>query len=367
MAKNWYMDVLGSRLEKLYSLRQTCNSEDIGKIEDTIEILESLIYGVSDYVEAADGDFLGRVELERDRLSLIRPYIDIIEPLSRRKGIAGTSKNYGVRRLSEEELLEIVQSFLGSALDNESYKKLRKVFKKSSKYVHMSRIGEIDGDGDAIYLPYFDELFVRIKRFDTITDLGSLGHEFGHGLQDFTNFSRQLYNEKFMFGEIVSTFFEFLLKDYLKSIREFKTATIDNEILYYDRRILRTKQIITMNEMFDKWEGLKCSSVPAVKKAMNSDLRKCNLEGIKNIDEVLDLRPSIYTPYVFGYMIAMEIFLVYTEDKNRGLDLLRRVMEIDLKLPNDVYYRKLMGLGFGRKESIVEYEKILAQKRSINF
>lgn len=369
MAKNWYMDVLGSRLEKLYSLKPTCNPEDISKINDTIELLEILVYGMDDYADAMQGDFLGRVELERDRLFLVKPYIDMIEPLSKRDGIAESKKNHGIRKYSEGELLEVIDGFLGTALDNDFYKKLRKIIKKSSKYVHMSRIGEMDGDGEAIYLPYFDELLIRIKRIDTINDLGSLAHEFGHGLQDFTNFNRQLYNEKCMFVEIVSIFFEFLLRDYLKSMREFKMATIDNERLYYNRRILRAKQVVTVNEMFDKWDSLnlKCSNVAAVRKQMNADLGKCGVKGIESIDEVLDLRPSIYFPYVFGYMIAMEIFLVYTESKNRGLEMLRKVMEIDLELPNDVYYRKLLDLGLGRKESIDEYERILSMERSVNF
>ncbi|HBA37241.1 MAG TPA: hypothetical protein DCY94_00830 [Firmicutes bacterium] len=366
MAKNWYMDVLGSRLEKLYSLKPTCNPSEITKIEDTIEILESLIYGI-EYAEEVHGDFLGRVELERDRLSIVKPYIELIKPLSKRDSVEEFPKNYGVRKYSEEELMDVVQDFLRSSLDDELYNRLRKIFKKKSKYVWMSRIGEMDGDGDTIYLPYFDEAFIRVKREDTITDLGSLAHEFGHGLQDFMNFDLQLHNEKRIFGEIVSTFFEFLLKDYLKSIREFKMATIDNERLYYNRRILRTKQIITMNEMFDKWENLKCSSVAALKKKMNSDLGGCDVKGIKSIDEVLSSKPSLYPPYVVAYIIAMEMFLVYTEDKKRGLDLLRKVMEIDLELPNDVYQNKLTELGLGGSERIDEYEKILSMNRSVNF
>ncbi len=368
MAKNWYLVVLGSRLEELYSLESTTDVEEVDKINDTVEILESLIF--DEGFSEVEANFGGIINYERDWLSSIEPYSSIYRLLANREYMKLSYKNVPLKKYSDKELLEIVGDFYGSVLDSELYRKFRAMYKKSNKYVYMGELGEMEDDGDAIFLPYFNEVFIRVKRHNTMTDLGSLTHEYGHGIQYLTNFSRQLYNEKFMFSEIVSSFFEILIKDYLKANREFKNAAVANDIFYYNRRNLRARRVLEMIRLFHKWSEIDVFEEKGAKKKMNRDIASSQIfipRELQNIDDLLDANIPIYAPYIFAYVIAIEIFLIYSEDKKRGLELLKRIMEIELDLPNEVYYQKLMSMGFGKEESLEEYEKVLKMRCSINF
>ncbi len=363
MAKNWYLEVLGSRLEKLYSLGSLDDSKTIKKVNDTITLLEILIYD-DYYTEYLENGISDSVLHQKRRMGIYLPYFETIEKLAGREQLDVINRNYPIRKLSEQELKEITHDFFGSALDNELYKKFRKIYKKWDKHVFMDRLA-MDDFGEAFYLPYFDEVFIRIKRINSIVDLCSLGHEFGHGIQYLTNFSLELLNEKGVFVEIVSTFFEFLMSDYLKSVGEFRDAASAQEMYFHDRRVKKGNDIIKLNELLNSWSSLS-GSERAKKKKINSDIC-ASFEEARDFKELVKNDIICYAPYVLAYVIAARIFLVYSSNKIEGLRLLKRIMEIDLNLPNEVYYQKLLDMGLGQESAVDEYEKVLKMKCSINF
>jgi len=363
MAKNWYLDVLDSKLKKLYSLGNLEDSETIKKVNDTITLLEILIYG-DGYTEYLETGISDGVLLQRRRMEEYLPYFGTIEKLASREQLDVINRNYPVRKLSDLEVKEITGEFFGRALDNELYKKFRKIYKKWDKYVFMNRLA-MDDFGEAFYLPYFDEVFIRVKKINPIVDLCSLGHEFGHGIQYLTNFSLKLLKEKGAFVEIVSTFFEFLMSDYLKSIGEFRDAACAQEMYFHDRRAKKCDEVIKLNELLNSWSTITGSEHVKMKK-INGDI-KATFLGVSDFKELARKDIICYAPYVLAYVMATEIFLVYSSNKIEGLKLLKRIMELDLDLPTEVYYQKLLDMGLGQERSVSEYEKILKMKCSVNF
>ena len=47
--------------------------------------------------------------------------------------------------------------------------------------------------------------------------------------------------------------------------------------------------------------------------------------------------------------------MVYVRDKEKGLWLLERLMRIDLNIPKEEYYGKILSLGIKPNESLADY------------
>lgn len=366
MAKNWYEETFGPKLDKLYSLYNGASELEKDKIVETISIIQSLIANVPNL-----NDFLTKYRKEKEIIYSNRSIIDEFSGTFAKTCTIPKGVNINVPKMSEKEMLELTGDFFGRSLDDELYKKFRGIYKKKEKYVSFGGNGFGQTSGEALFLPYFNEAYLRIKKENPIIDLSDLAHEFGHGIQFLTNFDRSIFEENRAFSEIVSIFFQILSLDYYKGIKGLETAATYESKFLYNLRLLRAKQITLLYGMFPEWESLENLSKKNMCREINGDLksfeRLFTYDETYDIESIIDLSLSQNIQYVFGTLVAIEIFIVYTQDKIAGLTLLKKIMSLDLKLSSDKYLEALKSLLGGDFSYLDEYEKVLEMGKSANF
>lgn len=362
MTHNWYYQHFQQKLNELYRLRETANKEQLLKIYDSISIILSVI----NEEQFTPSNITTLCDLKVESYTEDEKFSRLLIDLANEKIIRGKNRYYRIPYLQDEELICLVDKFFQDSVNPEMYNKILKVLKKGHNSIHFDRLMDSNLYGDTFYIPYYDEIHIRMKRNHNFSDIKTLAHEFGHAMQFLTNFNSNIYEENFAFCEVISTFFELLLCDYMKQFPKFKDAAENAELKWFNFCTQHCRLFLLENEMMLHWFEIRNQNHEkhyALLQKLLRDLEvdyDTTLDG--NLDKLFSLELHTYTPYAIGYILAIELFFIYRKDKELGLLLLEEYMKMDLRTTKEKYYENILAMGITPNKSLEEYKKLILTK-----
>ena len=77
-----------------------------------------------------------------------------------------------------------------------------------------------------------------------------------------------------------------------------------------------------------------------------------NSANQRELSDLLDCRPSEDFIYIIAQSIVNELYMIYLNDPDKAFYLLKRIMDINLNLPPQVYLSEINKLGINPNQSI---------------
>lgn len=226
------------------------------------------------------------------------------------------------------------------------------MFKKRKSYLYTERLMDMSPEPTTFFLPYGKKVFMRFKRRGNVDDLLDLSHEYGHGIQFLTNFHPNTFGENKVFAEVVSMFFELLAAEYFKSFEKFRVNLENLSLGVFEMLAGKADMVLFELDVLDIWKEKGYSTKQKIK-AINDMVKACyNFDFLS----LLDMDSTNDFIYIIGYLVGIELLMVYLEDKELGLYLLKQYMAIDLRLPKQEYYRRILNLGIKPNEHLSVYK-----------
>ena len=130
---------------------------------------------------------------------------------------------------------------------------------------------EIAPSPQSIFLPYGKKTYICMKRYGVVEDIFDLVHEYGHGIHFSMNFDMKVYENNYLFVEIVSIFFELLCMEHLISFKEFEEATLDYRKRYFNTTVIKGKYALIENDILYFWSELRNQNAKNIIGRLNSD------------------------------------------------------------------------------------------------
>ena len=252
--------------------------------------------------------------------------------------------------LSNEELLCLTHDFFKNATPKEIFKQFMHFYKQKNKNVHIFRNTSVDFYADSFYLPYYRDLFIQLKPRNEFEDASTLAHEYGHGIHFYNNFHPNIYYKNYIFIEIISTFFEYLMLIYYSHTGSYQEVAINCFIDTYEERKAMAENIQTFFN-YAEYIGLKENL--SKKEEINLITSFCNYYGDEQIKDLFN-EGSIAEDaiYVFATSIVCELLCIYYEDPDKTFYLVKRLMKIDPRLSPERFYEEILKLGITPNENI---------------
>ena len=130
--------------------------------------------------------------------------------------------------------------------------------------------------------------------------------------------------------------------------------TIDKHLEYIDDA-KKVKMILSlMEEEANLSEGF--SSTKEMRKHLNH-----NLFTDDCFDDSFNFANNPDEEYLASYMIAIELYMLYKEDKDKALDILKRIILLD-DMSEEEYYSNIKKLGIIPNFSLRNYERCLQEE-----
>ena len=204
--------------------------------------------------------------------------------------------------------------------------------------------------GISIYLPYRDEAFVEIVREHTINDIITTIHEYAH----LTSYSINIFNKlspNFYYTEIISLFFELIGADFLGTQFGIDKSTI-----------LKAENHNTMSEFADitsyKIDLITFESLFLQGYTKNKDIKLIGRDFLnlssEKVNYLFKNENIEISDYVIGYIIALELYYIYLEDKEKAMFILKKMLLYSAKSKLD-YYNNIKKLGIIPNQHIEKY------------
>jgi len=354
----WYTKTFGAKLEELRRLRKNATSlEELNKIDKTISAIESLFEN-----DVQPSSIEEQLKEEKQAFERMNSYLELLNPLASERTPRKRASYNSIPEVTIETLFKLMEEFFKEALDKELYKIFKTMFKDRSRLVYFNNIGTGFKGAEAILLAYYREVYIRLRRTHKIEDLGNLAHEYGHGIESLYNEGFELTPGNILFSEIVSTFFELLCLDYMRTKREFIKASTDYETRIFSAIVDRSKQITA--------EQIILNNPNLTRKSLDRQIKNSEIftsDKIYTTEDLLKKESPSYIKYIIGYLIAVEIFMVYVMSKEKGLELLKKVMSLEPENLQNENYEKILTMGIMPNQNIFDYKKTISEPSSRAF
>ncbi len=244
------------------------------------------------------------------RFKLIYPHLGVFKnKLKLLDGINGVVIPEKNTHLKKKDVIELVDEFYKSTTKEiyDHYKKFNKNF------IKFDSRKDVD-DGSIYSFPILNKKYIEIgTKGDKRKMLHTLAHECGHAVGDFINPERVM-NDDF-FDEIESLFFELIGEDF------FSKELNDDVFKDYQRSTMYGFYRNTKDTLDFK------NAVSKVFNNMNSNNKPLDLlDEYLDKDNVEDIDIEGNVKYIFSYIIALELYDVYRQDKEKAIHLLKRLI-----------------------------------------
>ncbi len=362
----WAFEQFERQYRELLRLKKTASSKNLKTIDDTIDILYELIYEVSDI---SSEPLNSRIFSEIMSLKKIRPFLPFTRKFSQDIDFYIRDRYVYFPKISDDDLFAIIYDFYKETLDKDMFRVVKGMIKRYDRYVHMDRLMDNNFCPFAVFLPYYRKTHIFLDRKKTVFDISNMAHEYGHVLQYLINFDPVYLSDDMFFAEIVSTFFELLSLDYLKQYGEFSSASRRRQADIYMEYCDYSNLIGVDYLLLSHWKNLRGRERQKVKELetiledylRTRGLISYDLEGLLNLD-----LPASFA-YVLSYLFAIELFEFYKKDRDYALFLLKCLIDLDLSMSNEEYFKNLLGLGLKPEENLNQYKKHILEPKSVIF
>lgn len=252
----------------------------------------------------------------------------LVEEVSKKNKLAKYNvSNY--KYLSKKDLLELVCDFYKNGTNKEFYELFLRMLKNKEITLYKNRKDSFDAF--SIFWPYSNEFnaVIHCSNYGNNNDFNYVPiivHEIGHGIDALINYHISFQQENYIYAEIISTFFELICNEYFYH-SEFKKDSISFSYEYFND--------------------------------INS---KAKILNNYNIFEQYMENPINYFPYIVAFSIALELLMIYKQDKDKSLYLVKKIIEIPKFLTPEEYYKRILNLGITPNNTLDKYENILKRK-----
>ena len=261
--------------------------------------------------------------------------------------------------LKNDDILTIVHDFYKS-LDPYFFKTFMKIFKQRiNNRKPFNKEDTTPFMGWSYMLSYLNEIYIAIARTYDIEDIITFAHEYMHTINYSINSSGAYEKNKRYFFEIDTLFIELIIADYLRNLFKNNEADKANLIthLEYCNQVIYSSIIYTLTD-YEKTNNTQLQSNKQMKELIK------NTFGIKEniFEEIFQKRDTeIITKYIISYMFAIELYLLYLNDKDKSLYILKKIIQVK-GLSKEEYYKYIKSLGLFPSTSIHEYEEIIKSR-----
>lgn len=261
--------------------------------------------------------------------------------------------------LKTDDILTIVHDFYKS-LNPYFFKIFMKVFKQRKN--NLKTFNKEDTTpfmGCSYMLSYLNETYIAIARTHDIEDIITFAHEYMHTINYSINPSGAYEKNKRYFFEIDTLFIELIITDYLRNLFKNNEADKANLIthLEYCNQVIYSSIIYTLTD-YEKTNNTQLNSNKQMKELIKNTFRiKENI--FEEIFQTSDI--EIIIKYIISYMFAIELYLLYLNDKDKSLYILKKIIQAK-GLSKEEYYKYIKSLGLYPSSSIHEYEEIIKSR-----
>lgn len=266
------------------------------------------------------------------------------------KNIVLPDKDYKTISLDEKDILDLTHDFYKS-LNSFLFGNFMKNYYQRRNHIYFRSFEEKDTiDGETLFIASTNESYINVFRSYTIDDLLTTIHEYGHALTYCANIYN-LFNPNDYYAEIIPIFLELIASDYIgKNIDNSYSSLIkeNRQNLYHIfNDIINSKlKLIESETLLDK--GYQT----------NKDLKFigrtfCNIDK-DNINILFNKDNTYLDECVIAYIIAIELYELYQIDKDKCLDIVKKIILLEGK-SNKTYFDEIKRLGINPNQNSYEY------------
>ena len=349
MRENCYYKELKIKLRQFESLRGKIDKEKETDLEDTIKTIKDALHPKRTPLIRSVEDAL---KYEYSMLMDDEGLWDICNSLA--QYVNDDFPNLPNPRLviNNKDLLDLVHDFFKKATNPYFYNIFSELLKNNNEPYFVTS-NNPSFYADSLYLQYDRSFYTQIVRRNEFDDIATIAHEYGHGIQFLVNYNTNFYDNLQVFSELISTFFELLCTEYYAKDTQLGKYAIAAGYEFFDS---------SCENAFNLSKELQI--LKSIKNNSNGSRRNINRNisfivkygNKKNLREIVEIFPSRDFIYVIGYAFAIELYLIYDKDPDYALYLLRKVIEIDLNLPKNIYFKEIIKLGIVPTANIEQYE-----------
>lgn len=249
--------------------------------------------------------------------------------------------------LSDEQLFDLVHSFYREEANKKIFVDFEKLFKNRRKNFKIYREPSFICYADSLYLPYKEQFFSRLNVRNNIRDVAIMAHEFGHGIQQLNNYNQNIFGKNKIFLEIISTFFELICLEHFSKVPEFSKQSIVSMARYHENT---KKDAYFLNLYF---ASRKENEETPFFESKEKFLEYFSKDGVQIDDSFM---------YCFSYIIAIELYKIFIEDKARAWFLIEKIIEINLNLEPQQYMMEIINLGIIPNQNSIFFDELISER-----
>lgn len=261
--------------------------------------------------------------------------------------------------LSFNEITELLNDFFKNATNKETYDLFAKIYIQNKDNTYFINKSFKKYTGEIIYLDYFKKAYISVFKEKTFRDLTTFAHEYGHAIQFYSNYSFAMFSQEFeLFDEIISTFYELICIDYFSN-KDFKKPAIltgyKNLMLQISNAKLLQNEISILTDINNECLWNKKDPIENIYKislVIPSDLT----------DQLIDEMPGDLYQYVFAFLIATNLFMIYKEDQDKALFLIKEIINLKHNMNTEEYFNKLRDFGITDVDKTNNYKKYVLKR-----
>ena len=333
MEFNWYRKELKDKYNILQKLKRTIiDKEELEKICDTMKVIEICLSK-----ERVPGEI--EILLEEDYLELTKtkfiwPHI---------KNIANINNDYipsfssDETILSKKDILDLLHEFFRNGTTKEIYELFCKKKKKNKKNIHFLDSPEVSFTGETIYLEYFKKTYIQVFKRYSFDDLNTFAHEFGHAIEFNMNFQNNLFRDLNVYVEIISIFFELICNEYFVKGECTRPAIITGYSTL-DEHLENAKNLKNEFVLLNAISITKYENRLQLRSNIDTLVENLNQDDISNI---MFLRPGRDYIYVFAFLVATNLFMIYKMDRDKAFYLVNKIINLNGELSCEEYFHEL--------------------------
>ena len=299
--------------------------------------------------------------LENDTVFLLEnPFLEkILYNFAYKSNLKDIPEGVIKEKLTKEDLLDLTNCFY-SSIDKDIYSYFEPIFKErfSHFWFNPSFLSKMF-DGFTYHSEIANDTFISVNNFGNVVTLFAIIHEYAHALWWNGRNSDCLDFEDSVFDETEAIFMELIAADFftkkcpnlsndiqIANFDSYNTSLTDMDIIMYKNDF--------KNKIVDLDISLRDLNAHSLMKIFKKEM------GLTkgDIHKIFAMPAHVLCPYPIGTLTAIELYLIYEKDPEKGLDLYKKIMNLKAQ-DNQDYYEQIKKMGISPSENIDIYERKL--------
>ena len=256
--------------------------------------------------------------------------------------------------ISDDEVIGLTHDFYKNATDKKTFDTFLKIYNKRNKNLGIFQDPTTEFVADTVFLPYYQDSFIQLNRKNTYDDVGALIHEYGHSIQHLTNFNPTLYDT--VFAEVISVFFEIISFDYYANVKGLQYSTAMAQWDDFNSRILFA------DDLTDEFDIIKQIKRRKKGRSVREKIAQYAKQDASSLQGFVEYNTSENLKYVIAELFGIELYMIYRKDRDKAMYIIHKIMELNLNLSSEDYYKEIEKLGIHLNRKVGEYQDHLYKR-----